>query len=214
VGPLRRRDYRALLAAVLVALAGGCTTASTPIPALTLPSSTSMAPSPATDFARSVTSPSGNPTVPPQRATVPDGSYRVRVTSEEIVARGTYEIYLAGTWTLTFDRGEYRLVCHPISDPSEDCGRSGPTTNTRQVEFGHLRGLGNTVWFLDLQQAGTDCPTGQTANNGCKPIDPYGFRWNRTPHGLVFTDFVGLGNQAGRPGEFLNYTLKAWTQIA
>lgn len=205
-----------IAATLLTLLVGGCTSPSTPIPALTLPPSSGAVPPSATDPARSPSPrPSAAVTVPTQAAGVPDGVYRVRVTRDRLQARGADDLSNAGTWTLSIARGQYKLVCVPLSDPSVDCGYSGTTSKPRQVETGHVRGTGNMVWFVDdLQSALTGCVPGQVAGNGCGPLGPYGFTWARSADGLVFTDFIGLRDLAGRSANYLNYTIAPWLRIA
>jgi hypothetical protein len=207
---------RGIAAVLLATLTGGCATSSAPIPALTLPSTSGREQTSATDPSPSSTASASNEvTVPAQAAAVPDGVYRVRLSRDEVIARGADDVSNAGTWTLSIAHGQYKLVCSPISDPDVDCGQSGTTPEPRQVETGHVRGTGQMVWFVDdLQSAYNGCVPGQVAGNGCGPMGPYGFTWRQTAAGLVFTDFVGLTDLAGRAANYLNYTIEPWARIA
>ena len=86
-------------------------------------------------------------TIPRTVAAIPDGAYRVQITSDEVLAAGQdNHDGTSGTWTLSVRHGKYQLRCQPVSTPGQDCGGSPP--QSEPFEWGELRGTGNVVYFV------------------------------------------------------------------
>ena len=84
--------------------------------------------------------------VPRTAAAIPDGVYRVQISTDEVLAAGLdNHDGASGTWTLSVRHGRFELRCQPIADPGKDCGGS---TQSEPLEWGALRGKGNVVFFL------------------------------------------------------------------
>ena len=110
--------------------------------------------------------------VPDDIADLPDGEYRVEITTDDIAAAGLDNGEgKSGTWTLTIHEGTYEIRCRPLDDPGIDCGHSvedGP------LDAGYLRGTGNTVTFVhdpELLSKLTGCklPVSETLPDHCGP---------------------------------------------
>ncbi len=79
-------------------------------------------------------------------AAIPDGAYRVQITSDEVLAAGLdNHDGNSGTWTLSVRDGKYQLRCQPVATPGQDCGGS---TQSEPFEWGGLRGKGNVAYFV------------------------------------------------------------------
>lgn len=203
------RRAAALVLAGLALLATGCSAASSG--AAPPPHGSTGTASPAAADA----TPSGTPTVSTEASDLPPGLYRTRLTRDEIISLGGDEFVDAGTWTLIVTKDEYRLECKPVADPGEDCGSSLPTQTL--MELGPLRGRGGRAWFVvDMKRKSAliGCTVNSSAGNGCGANDPYSLKWRRTESGLAFSDYVGLGDQAGGASLYGMYTLRPWDKIA
>jgi TRAP-type C4-dicarboxylate transport system substrate-binding protein len=85
-------------------------------------------------------------TIPRTTAAIPDGAYRVQLSTDEVLAAGLdNQDGTSGTWTLSVHDGKYQLRCQPVSAPGHDCGGS---TQSEPLEWGDLRGKGNVVYLL------------------------------------------------------------------
>ena len=51
-----------------------------------------------------------------------------------------------GIWTLTVRDGSFQLGCRPLDAPGADCAEQ---VTDSPLEAGHLRGTGQTVYFVD-----------------------------------------------------------------
>jgi hypothetical protein len=197
---------------LFVGCVAGCSSQQAAAPAAerTVPESLSSA-------ASSSVAPESTPptTVSPIRS----GTYRVRLTQDEVIALGGDDLGMAGNWTLTVATGTFEVDCRPVSNQGEDCGNHVLSkTHPYLVEIGQLRGDGTTVWFVEdgaLREKLTGCLRHIDAGTGCGPEDPYRLTWKATGKGLEFTDYVGLGDQTAPPGDaFGTWTAKPWTKIA
>jgi hypothetical protein len=84
--------------------------------------------------------------VPRTAAAIPDGVYRVQISTEEVLAAGLdNHDGTSGTWTLSVRHGRFELRCQPVAAPGDDCGGS---TQSEPLEWGALRGKGNVVYFV------------------------------------------------------------------
>jgi TRAP-type C4-dicarboxylate transport system substrate-binding protein len=84
--------------------------------------------------------------VPRTAAAIPDGVYRVQISTEEVLAAGQdNHDGTSGTWTLSVRHGRFELRCQPVAAPGDDCGGS---TGSEPLEWGALRGKGNVVYFV------------------------------------------------------------------
>lgn len=150
-------------------------------------------------------------TTPPKTSSqLPDGTYRTRITPADITRVGDSEPGEAGTWTLIAQHGTYTLACAPVSDPSTECGQDGKSKEAI-VEAGWLRGGPTaTVWMvhnLHRTQQLAHCTT------DCGPMGGYRMTWRRSGTGLAFSDYVGLGDEAGGLPADNTWTMKPWTRI-
>ena len=85
-------------------------------------------------------------TIPRSTAAIPDGAYRVQISTDDVLAAGLDNHNgTSGTWTLSVRDGKYQLRCQPVTAPGQDCGGS---TQTEPLEWGALRGKGNVVYFV------------------------------------------------------------------
>jgi hypothetical protein len=85
-------------------------------------------------------------TIPRTTAAIPDGAYRVQLSTDEVLAAGLdNQDGVSGTWTLSIRDGKYQLRCQPVSAPGHDCGGS---TQSEPLEWGELRGKGNVVYLV------------------------------------------------------------------
>lgn len=167
--------------------------------------------------ASSATMTTGTPsTVAPKEVSdFPDGVYRTQLTVRDLQNRDIYDYSNAGLWTLIVNSGTYELDCRAISDPTLDCGNSHPY-GTATVEFGYLRGEAPEVWFVhDMARLSklNGCVPHSLASNGCGPEGGYHIDWKQLPDGIAFSNFIGLGDEAGF-GPSNNWTAKPWTRIS
>ena len=158
------------------------------------------------------TASTGQPTdVPAPVSDFPEGVYRTELTVERLHNLGLDDPYNAGVWTLTIRSGRYELDCRPIADPGVDCGGSDPGDTLGEV--GIVRGSAPTIWFVHdmaLKSRLTGC---SVANKGCGPDGGYHLDWRVVPHGVAFSNFVGLGDEAIEPA-FSTWTVQPWTKLS
>lgn len=156
----------------------------------------------------------GSSGVPRQVSALPAGVFRSHIGYSLITKMGG-DPALAGTWTLTVKDGTYRIDCAPISQPDTDCGHNG-SKSLATVELGTVRGTGSTVWFVHDVAALhklTGCVVGSLEAGDCGPDGGYRARWALNGQSLVFTDYVGLGDEAGEPA-LEQHTIQPWTRIS
>jgi|GEM_PF-1000523 len=188
----------AMLAAVLTLAACTAARASTPTP--TVAEANAYTPSPG------YTAP---PPMPSTISSIPDGVYRTRVLKADAVATSGDSQY-AGTWTFTLTHGGYTLQCQWTDQDGQDCGNDGYPGEV-VVESGPTRGDAAVVYFA------VD-PAAVSKLNGCSPVeacgtgDPYRLEWKATGDSLVFTNFIGYGDQASL-APVNNFTIQPWTKI-
>jgi hypothetical protein len=223
-----RAKLGVIVAALIVPALAGCqgkTAAATAEPSATLASVAATTPtiSPTVSSPPAVSSPSATLAsaqsgsgVPSARSPLPDGVYRSHIGDALVSSSGADPgAGDTGTWTLTVKDGTYRLACAPISNPGGDCGNDG-ADSLQTVELGTLRGQGSTVWFVHDQAALsrlTGCVIGTQADNGCGPDGGYHAKWTLHGHSLTFSDFVGLGDEAGE-SPVNEETVQPWTRIS
>ena len=144
----------------------------------------------------------------------PDGVYRTQLTRKRLQELGFDDPGNAGTWTLTVKSGNYQLDCRALADPGVDCG-GGDHAGSTTVEIGTLHGGSPTVWFVhDMARLSkvNGCVPRSNASNGCGPEGGYHLRWKKVPTGITFTDYVGLGDEAGPA--LANWVGQPWTRIS
>jgi TRAP-type C4-dicarboxylate transport system substrate-binding protein len=159
------------------------------------------------DSCRSAAPIDAGPSIPTTASSLPDGTYRVRVTTDDVAAAGVADMGNQGTWTLTVQHGTFALACRFVSDPAHDCGNSHADGAT--VEVGHLYGTDHTAYFVGdagmLQQA-TGCQMPESTQDGhCWVLPPYWFTWSTTGRQLTFS---GPGGAADP-----QYVILPWTKI-
>ncbi len=105
------------------------------------------------------------------------------------------------------------MVCLP--NPGNHCG--GTSSKPQLSEVGTVRGTGHTVWFVQDNERKaklTGCVMNSQEEGGCGANDRYSMTWKLTPKGLAFQNFVGLGDEAGQAGGYVNFTFQPWTKIS
>jgi len=151
-----------------------------------------------------------SPSIPEDVSSLPNGTYRHRVTMANVKAAGipTDAGSWTGTWTLTVKDGTFTLSCRFIDLPNQDCGSSGYDGST--TEAGHLRGTGNTVYFvndLGMLQKASGCVLPVSTDLGhCFLVPPYWLDWSVEGGQLTFS------HHGGEPGG-QEYELAPWTKI-
>ncbi len=86
------------------------------------------------------------PKIPQEVSALPNGVYRVELTTEDVLAAGLdNHDGNSGTWTLTVRNGTFESRCRPIGDPSDDCGG---TITDGVLAAGDLRGTDHHVWLV------------------------------------------------------------------
>jgi TRAP-type C4-dicarboxylate transport system substrate-binding protein len=109
---------------------------------------------------------------PDQVSDLPDGEYRVEITTDEVAAAGLSNgPGHSGTWTLTVRDGIYEMRCRPLDDPGIDCGHS---IEDDPLDAGYLRGTGQTATLVhdpELVSKLTGCklPVSETLPDHCGP---------------------------------------------
>ncbi len=154
-------------------------------------------------------------TVPSEVSDFPDGVYRTELTLARVRQLGLDDPSNAGTWTLTVQSGGYQLDCLPIADPRIDCG-GGNSSDLSTVELGTVWGSSPTMWFVhDMARLSelTGCIPRSQSETGCGPEGGYHLNWQPEGDTMVFTDFVGLADEAGQSA-LNNWTAQPWTIIS
>jgi hypothetical protein len=160
------------------------------------------------DSCRSATPIDTGSSIPTTASSLPDGTYRVRITTDDVAAAGVADMGNQGTWTLTTRHGTFTLACRFISDPVHDCGNSHADGAT--VEAGHLYGTDHTAYFvgdaLMLQQV-TGClmPESSTQDGHCYALPPYWATWSIAGDQLTFSDLGGFSDP--------QFVILPWTKI-
>jgi hypothetical protein len=148
-------------------------------------------------------------------SSVPDGIYRTQLRVVDLGRFGVRDLSYAGTWTLIVEDGAYQLDCVPITDPGVDCGNHDASM-IDTVDIGTLRGSTTAVWFVhDPARLSTltGCARHAESHRGCGPEGGYRMDWKTVSHALVFTDFVGFGDEATEPPRN-EWTAHPWTRIS
>ena len=145
---------------------------------------------------------------PRQVSALPDGTYRVQNTVEDVEAAGLDNSSgLTGVWTLRVANGSYDLRCRAELDP-HDCGNSD---YTGPLEMGDLRGTSNVAWFVarpDRISAVTGCelPASNIISGRCATAETYVLAWSLAGNRLTFSQPPGVA-----PNH--QYLLRPWTRI-
>lgn len=132
--------------------------------------------------------------VPDERSALPDGTYRVEITLDDVEAAGLSNgPGWTGTWTLLIEDGTYQLTCRPIDQPERDCGNSGGYEGA--LEAGYLRGTGDVVYFvfdteLLSQLTGCQLPADNTPGH-CYTLPDFKLTWTLDGNELAFTSIDG-----------------------
>jgi TRAP-type C4-dicarboxylate transport system substrate-binding protein len=88
--------------------------------------------------------------IPRTAAAIPDGTYRVQISTDEVLAAGLdNHDGNSGIWTLTIRRGKYEIRCQP--GDSEGCGGESPIGPT---DTGNLRGKGDIAYLVSEMHPG------------------------------------------------------------
>ena len=144
-------------------------------------------------------------TTPP----IPDGTYRVKLSQDDVLAGGSNDLGSVGIWTMTLSKGTYQVACKWLDASGLDCGNDGKPDTL--VEIGPVRGDKSRVWFASDLQA-VFKKTGCTPLSECGNPDPYSFAWTLRGSDLQFSDTVGFGANQG--DVYKPWTFKPWTKIA
>jgi TRAP-type C4-dicarboxylate transport system substrate-binding protein len=89
-------------------------------------------------------------TIPRSAAAIPDGTYRVQISTDEVLAAGLdNHDGNSGIWTLTIRRGKYEMRCQP--GDYEGCGGESPSG---PVDTGNLRGKGDVAYLVSEMHPG------------------------------------------------------------
>jgi TRAP-type C4-dicarboxylate transport system substrate-binding protein len=153
--------------------------------------------------------------VPTTPTGLPNGTYRVEIGQQDVVAAGFGEDDAsAGLWTLTVADGTYQLDCTPISPPGNiDCwyGQVLPADvdwNPREV--GTVTGDATTAFFAhdpEREARLTDCdPSSSGEPSSCGDLWRTKVTWTLDGDAVTFTDQVAT--EPNYP-----FAIKPWTKI-
>jgi TRAP-type C4-dicarboxylate transport system substrate-binding protein len=151
--------------------------------------------------------------VPAAVSKLPDGIYRTRVTTGDVVAAvGSEADGAVGIWTIKVRRGTYETSCRPIDDPGRDCGDATVEQTGAPLEVGDLRGTGGSLYFVPSAErlsrlTGCKLPPSGTLPDHCGPDDPYRISW------AVSGDRLTFGPDDKAP-ELLVLWVNPWRKIA
>jgi TRAP-type C4-dicarboxylate transport system substrate-binding protein len=141
--------------------------------------------------------------VPDDTADLPDGEYRVEITTDDVAAaRLDNRDGHSGTWTFTVRDGTYEMRCRPLDDPGIDCGQE---VDDGPFDAGYLRGTGQTVTLvhdpeLISKLSGCKLPVSETLPDHCGPGGGVTLTWGIEGDSLTFSGDVWWG-------------LESWTKI-
>lgn len=147
--------------------------------------------------------------VPAGSSSLPDGTYRVALSADDVAAAGLVNANgISGTWTLTVRQGSYELTCRPLQLPGTDCGHE---VTDAPLEAGDLRGAGHVAYFVDVPErlsrlTGCRLPPSLDAGH-CASVAPYRATWELHETLLTFT-------KAWFACACDNLSLKPWRKIA
>lgn len=156
-----------------------------------------------------------DPEPPNTPAPIADGTYRVRLTANDLTDGGGYDGGAAGTWTLTLKHGRYQLHCARVDKDSGQCGDSAEAGGDSGivVEVGRAVGDKSTLWLI-YDQASTLAVNGCTSCNPTnEQLAPYYLEWGLDGQDLVLQHlWAKTGFNKDMP-EVNNFTLKPWKKI-
>jgi TRAP-type C4-dicarboxylate transport system substrate-binding protein len=142
--------------------------------------------------------------VPDETADLPDGEYRVEITTDDVAAaRLDNRDGHSGTWTFTARDGTYEMRCRPLDDPGIDCGQE---VDDGPFDAGYLRGAGQTVTLvhdpeLVSELSGCKLPVSETLPDHCGPGGGVTLTWEIEGDSLTFS------------GDEVWWGLEPWTKI-
>ncbi len=155
-------------------------------------------------------SPSATPSVAPaRRPVIPDGTYRNRITKQDITDRGGADPSMAGTWTLKLDHGKFQLYCAWVDQDGDDCGHDN-YPDGGFVEAGTFSGDAIRLWIIDDLAAIQNLSHCRTAD--CGALGPYYMTYKLHGDTIAFADTGGPGFAGLDPVN--NYTITPWTKIS
>jgi TRAP-type C4-dicarboxylate transport system substrate-binding protein len=140
--------------------------------------------------------------VPDTLAEVPDGTYRVSLSSDEVLAAlGPGKSSTSGVWTLRVRAGAYELDCVPHGDSTgSDCDNTedlhGTGFDVNPMMAGRVHGDGEVAYFVNdpqVARARSDCtfPAGiQLEQESCYPRTVDRVSWTFDGTLLAFTDLL------------------------
>ena len=154
------------------------------------------------------------PQPPKAISAFPDGVYRNELDTRTMRRLHVTDPGNAGVWTLTVKQGAYTLDCKTVVTDAIDCGNNDSGLGSL-IEVGTVHGYGHTAWFVhDMAKKSrlTHCVRHSMAADGCGPEGGYHVMWKVVPDGLSFSDFVGIGDEAGP--QAANWIIQPWTRIS
>jgi TRAP-type C4-dicarboxylate transport system substrate-binding protein len=148
----------------------------------------------------------------PPLPTLPDGTYRVTITEQQVLAAGDdNNDGFSGEWSLTVDHGHFTLRCNPNTGSNHDCGNAGDAAYGGPLEAGVLEATSTGLTFhvraADLAAlARCKLPaTNEQLDGHCAPDGDYSTGpWQRS--GDEYTFGPGLGDG-------LRMAINPWTKI-
>lgn len=152
---------------------------------------------------------------PTTKAPIPPGTYRVRITAQELVDAGAFDGQSAGTWTLTLGQGRYQLHCARVEKESEQCGNSADLGADRGmvVEVGTTAGDASTLWLVYDQASTLAVNHCDRCNPTNRQLAPYRLDWSLEGNDLVLKNVWSASGYNKDLPELNNYSLKPWKKI-